>query len=234
MLRTTNVLGLVLISALILAFWKAHRARRQLVMALGLGTALGVLIQLIYNRYASGYWTLSSYGAESFLWHRPMAISVLLSFERGLVTYYPFFGLALCLGLMSKRTRIFGLGAAILTLMYATLYGFWHSWYLGGGFGHRGFVEWVPGVILLGGLALQGVPARRLVLAASAVLVSAGVGLVLLSGYWSGTLDFAGTTEQVYLQQFTLTRSAIVALALGAVGYLTLRRLKTTALSKGR
>lgn len=54
-----------------------------------LGAGSAVLLQLLYNYYARGRFTLSSYAEERFLWNRPEQLSVLFSYDRGLFNYYP-------------------------------------------------------------------------------------------------------------------------------------------------
>lgn len=125
---------------------------------IGLNVMQGKSTQRRY--FATGALSGSSYGDIGFAWGRAMWPSVLLSYERGLITYYPVFGLVLIAGLAIRSLRMATLLWATCCFAYALLYGFWPSWYLGEGFGHRGFVELVPWTVLLLGLALQRQPIR--------------------------------------------------------------------------
>jgi hypothetical protein len=161
---------------------------------------------------------MSSYLNESFLWDRPMIRSVLFSFERGLFTYYPVVLFALVLGLARPASQIFTLALLSLVLLYAALYGFWHSWYLGGGFGHRGFVELVPWMIPAMGLSLADISDRSVrhwILAAASLTLF--VPLQVMFGYWRGSFPFDGADETVYWAHLSggLFGSYMIAGAIG-------------------
>ena len=112
LVRSTNIF-LVALGAV--AAWGA-RTRLHL-LPLAIGAAGGASIQLVYNVLATGGMTFSSYGTESFVWDRPMWASVLLSYERGVFTYYPVLGVALVAGLSVRRTRRGGLACRRATLL---------------------------------------------------------------------------------------------------------------------
>lgn len=197
LIRQTNLLVLVVLSIAVLIGARARRIPTS-VLAAAAGAVLALGVQLAYNRYATGEWRLSSYGNEPFLLDRPMQRSVLLSYERGLLTWYPVVGVALVAGLAVRRARPWALTVLACVLVLTTLYGFWFSWMLGGGFGHRGFVELAPLVFLplAGALDAASGRARRVVLAATVACVAATASLML--GYWSGAIFFAGTSPQTY------------------------------------
>ena len=197
--RNTNVLivlfYMVLVASLPTSLWTKGRV----LIGAGIGTALGAAIQLSYNHYVSGHFSVSSYLGESFVWDRPMVRSVLFSFERGLFTYYPVVLFALVLGLWRRVSRVFTSALLLLVLVYATLYGFWQSWFLGGGFGHRGFIELVPWMLPAIGLALADIKDRVvrhwILVVASLTLF---VPLQVMVGYWRGSFPFQRIDETVY------------------------------------
>jgi hypothetical protein len=198
--RNTNVLLLIFYAALV--GWRpiTMRDRRHLWTAVGIGAAVGACIQLSYNYYAIGEFSVSSYVHEPFVWDRPMMASVLFSFERGLFTYYPIVFGVLAIGLARRASRAYTVALLVLILVYAALYGFWHSWHLGGGFGHRGFVELVPWMIAAAGLALADIERRadrREIVAAGLLMIV--VPLQIMHGYWQGSFPFEGASETVYL-----------------------------------
>ena len=127
-----------------------------------------------------------------------MVLAVLASYERGLLTYYPIVAVALATVLACRATRRAALAFSGLLLAYAVLYGFWWSWMLGGGFGHRGFVDVMPFLIPFFAVALGRLltPWRALVAAASAVAVF--VTLELMAGYWRRSFPYQGATSQTY------------------------------------
>src|SRR5262245_796559 len=193
LVRNTNVL-LVALGAV--TAW-GTRARGY-VLPLAIGAADGAWLQLAYHTLATGRMSLSSYGAERFIWDRPMWDSVLFSYERGLFTYYPLFAVALAAGLIVRRTRTAALALCAFVVLLAVFYGFWWSWYLGGGFGHRGFVEIVPAVALLLGVVLQSVSPRARTALFATCLVTTSVTVQLMWGYWWKSIPFVHPDGRLY------------------------------------
>jgi len=193
LIRNTNVFLLAAAGLAVLCTSAPWRARIKHAAVLAIGGVAGASVQVAYNHYATGVWTLSSYEA-GFLWHRPMAHAVLWSAERGLFTYYPALAVMVLAGLVERRTRRWTLGYIALMAALATLYGFWAQWPLGGGFGHRGFVELVPGGVVLFGLAWREASARRRVAYGVLGGVSTLMTLQLMAGYWRGSFPYAGAT----------------------------------------
>jgi hypothetical protein len=203
LIRNTNGLFVIIWAAFYFAW--VLRARHpacgvwiQNVVGIGCGLTLSVSVQLALNYIAFRRLTFSSYGTETFLWNRPMMGSVLLSYERGLFTYYPILALVLALGLYVRRTRWAALGLTLLVLAYAGLYGFWHSWMLGGGFGHRGFVEFAPVAILIFAVSLDALGGRLHTLVVVLCGLCLFVTVCLMGGYWCGSVPCAGVTANVY------------------------------------
>jgi hypothetical protein len=186
--RNTNALILLFYVALVAMSSTSRATKRRVLLGVAAGSAVAICIQLAYNSYATGHFSASSYVNESFVWNRPMMRWVLLSYERGLFTYYPVVLLVLAFGLARRTSRAFTFALLLLVLAYAARYGFWHSWYLGGGFGHRGFVELVPLMIPAIGLGLRDIRHRAtrrwLLAAASAALF---VPLQVMLAYWNGS-----------------------------------------------
>jgi hypothetical protein len=204
----------ILLAQLGLAYLYWHRARlRQAavrgVLPAAIGGAAAIALQLAYNRYAVGHFTLSSYGEESFLFDRPMQGPVLASYERGLITYFPLFAVTLALGFAVKKSRQWAALLTVQTASLVVLYGYWHSWMLGGGFGHRGFVELGPlvGVVLL--VAVRELP-RRFALASSVAAASCGIlTLEIMLGYWRGSFPMGEATADVYWKHVRMLQSSV-------------------------
>jgi hypothetical protein len=133
--------------------WRQPELRRRWssVAAISVGPALLIVLswQLFYDKYTLGHWTLSSYAAEHFHPTEFQELPVLGGFLHGFLTWYPVAAVALVAAAIARRWRALLLLVG-LTLPLVALYGSWHSWSLGGGFGHRGFVEIMPvfGVVL--------------------------------------------------------------------------------------
>jgi hypothetical protein len=200
-LRNTNVFLLAALCAAYAIWRRPARAWWRIahsLLPLALGAGAAIVFQLAYNSYAAGRFTLSSYGEEAFHWDRPMQLPVLFSYERGLFTYYPIFGVALVSALALPSTRRLSGLLLGLILIYMTIYGFWGSWMLGGGLGHRGFVELVPivGVVLC--LTWSQLPRPSFVASALVGLVCTCVTLQITFGYWRGTFHPDGETADNY------------------------------------
>lgn len=203
LVRNTNVVFLAIWAAGVFAWgWRSGRREARVWLRNGAwlagGVGLAAAVQLGLNAYANGRLVFSSYGQEWFHWDRPMLASVLFSYERGLFTYYPVLGVVLVAGFCVAKTRPMALWLAVLFLAYATLYGFWNSWQLGGGFGHRGFVEFVPLAALLFALTLPALP--RIPRAIVLVLAIASVCLTfrIMVGYWRATFPIGGADANLY------------------------------------
>jgi hypothetical protein len=203
LIRNTNAIFLLLWSATYFCWaWRDGQLSSRLwlrnAVTMASGISLGAAVQLAINAYANGHVVFSSYGEESFMWDRPMLLSVLFSYERGLFTYYPVLAVVLLAAVFVQRTRAAAVGLACLFLAYAVLYGFWDSWMLGGGFGHRGFVEFVPLAVPLLALSLPEYRDNRQRQILIAGVASVSLTLSIMAGYWHGTFPFDGATASVY------------------------------------
>lgn len=183
-----------------------------------LGGIVGVAVQLLLNRWFSGTWTLSSYGRYEFQPGEFHLREVLFSYTKGLFTWYPVLFVAVTLPLFYARTRLLGLAVLVTILMYGTLYGFWFSWQLGGGFGHRGFIELIPIVAVTFALAIEDCRWKRSIVVVSAVLTVLTTFLML--AYWRGNLPIADTTRPQFLSVLSgdyLSSSELYLIMVGAL-----------------
>ncbi len=141
---------------------------------------------------------MSSYDNERFYFDRPMQFSVLFSYERGLFTYYPVVAVVLLCAFAVPGTRRAAAWFAALIALYATIYGFWLSWMLGAGFGHRGFVELMPIGVVLFAVALTELKGRSRRVASAFAFGSALVTVQLMAGYWGGSFPYEGAIPEIY------------------------------------
>jgi hypothetical protein len=203
--RNTNVL---LLAALATVYLDGRRRRGMLrrrdacrdLAAVLVGACAAAAVQLAYNYHGSGRLTLNSYVEERFLWDRPMQAAVVWSFERGLFTYYPVLAVVLAAAWLGRQTRPAAAVSTLLVLAYVALYGFWWSWHLGMGFGHRGFVELAPAAAVLLAAALGEAPGRRRAALSACAVVCALVTLELMAGYWRGSLPMWHASGRDYGQ----------------------------------
>jgi hypothetical protein len=164
---------------------------RDLLLSGGVAIGLAVCIQLGYNFYATKMLTFNSYAGthESFNWSHSNSVSIFFSYERGLMNYTPLLAITLIAGLFERGLRLATGYYLLMNLFFAGLYGFWHSWGLGEGFGHRGFVELCPIFIVILGIALEKASflGRKILIVSS--LLCSWLTVQLMWGYWRGTLS---------------------------------------------
>ncbi|WP_429243473.1 hypothetical protein [Luteibacter sp. 621] len=161
------------------------------------GTGFAAAVLLIYGKYVSGHSSLSSYGSEGFPSFGAHFLDVLVSYERGLISYYPAFGVAVILALFYIRKPVHHAFVGLVCI-FALLYGSWHAWSLGAGFGHRGFVELAPfGVIVLAD-ALRSMSAVARKGCFAILIICCMATTFAMSAYWRGELPFEGATAGQY------------------------------------
>lgn len=152
--RPTNV-GLLLFALYL--FWIAVRlragSRRRELLLLGLG-AVPLFAQLWVWKQMSGSYFYYGYGAEVFHWLQPKLLQTLFSSRHGLFFWTPLMLFAV-LGLarhLATQTALVRLGAlALLWIWLAN--SAWETWWFGGSFGARAFLDY--SIFLIVGLALH-------------------------------------------------------------------------------
>jgi hypothetical protein len=237
LIRNTNV---ILIAALVLAYlgWRSRGlvagppSRFRGLAGAVVGTGLAGAVQLVINWHYNGKLVLSSYGAETFLWDQPRQWSVLFSYERGLFSYYLVLAVVIAAAWSVRRTRAAAAWFTGLVLAYTTLYGFWWCWMLGGGFGHRGFVELTPLAVVVFAAALQEMTPRARTIVYQCALVATMVTLYFMLEYWRGSLPCMGTTEERYWR-YCLRGLGIGILVVAGSGVWRLRFWKSLLPSTG-
>lgn len=198
LVRQTN--GAITLALMLLAVSqvKQNKEKVQLLAVWLLATALALCIQLAYNHYVIGQWRISSYGQEQFLKLGEHFVDVIFSYERGLITYYPIFAVAIVLGLAWVREKITFVFIA-LVFAFAVLYGSWHSWPLGAGMGHRGFVELVPIAIIVLGMGLQKIQSKKYLIGLMLpIAICVYITVAVMLGYWQGSFPIAGANSEQY------------------------------------
>lgn len=126
---------------------RMQTARSKLSFVM-ISVSIGLLVlgpQLLMWRYSTGKWWANGYTevhGEIFDWLHPKVGAVLFSMRGGLLFWSPVLGLCVP-GFFALRKRVPDLFLPPLAFLMAItwLISVWHDWALGGGFGHRGFVE---------------------------------------------------------------------------------------------
>lgn len=99
--------------------------------------------QMLYWKYATGSYLLYSYSGEGFIyWKDPKLLEVLFSIKNGWLLFSPLMGIAL-IGLFAGAIKNIRNSRLILLIWLIAWYLFssWISWWFGGAFGYRVFVE---------------------------------------------------------------------------------------------
>lgn len=130
---------------------EAIRTRWKWVLSFPRSFALGIVIalsmvapQLVYWHQVTGHWLVFTYGTkgEGFNWGSPHLWDILFSHQGGWLLYTPLMIGAVVTLLWQAWRNVTGARTILLVLGLAWyIYASWWSWWLGGSFGHRGFVE---------------------------------------------------------------------------------------------
>jgi len=203
LIRQTNLL--LILSSIGIAINNptfTRKKKRSLTLGGFLALVSGLIFYLSYNFYHLGSLTLSTYGSEKIVAMATHSFQVFLSYERGLFTYYPIVFLLITLGWISKHRWVYGITMTTI-IGYGLIYGSWDVWYLGGGFGHRGFVDMTPLMILSLGLAIDQIRQSRwkrflLPLVSSLAVICIYVTATTQHAYWNSNYPFAGADQQMY------------------------------------
>ncbi len=120
---------------------------RAYPLAAGGGVLVAALLflpQLIYLKYITGSVLVFTYGkkGEGFNWTEPHLWDVLFSHQNGWFVHTPlmiFVMVALVIGAFRGAPNMRPI--LLIWLLAWYIYSSWWSWWLGGSFGHRGFIE---------------------------------------------------------------------------------------------
>jgi hypothetical protein len=169
---------------------------RPLASVIGLVLALALVApQLYYWHMVTGETLVFTYGkkGEGFTWAEPHLYDVLLSHQNGWFIYTPLmlFTMGVLVVQALRNVRDMRLVLFIWAVSWY-VYASWWSWWLGGSFGHRGFIEHyallaIPLAFGLEGLFRRGPVVRDLSMAALGLLVFFSIRLSFLYHWpWEG------------------------------------------------
>lgn len=99
-------------------------------------------IQLILYKIQTGHFIVYSYQDEGFDFLNPNIFNILLSYKKGLFIYTPLAGVALIGLFFMKRYKALTLGGFLFFITY--ILSCWHSWWYGGSFSSRVYIEYFP------------------------------------------------------------------------------------------
>jgi hypothetical protein len=197
LIRQTNVLLIVSLVWLELRK-KEFRTNIKYYLITIFAIFSAVFVQTTYNFYVTGEFHFSSYGQENFNKIGSHSVDVLFSYERGLFVYYPVFLIVVLIAFFTWRQAM-SQSFIVLIIAYTLIYGSWHSWYLGGGMGHRGFVEMAPLGILILGSFLKNAKKRTLVILNAFLIMCMYITTVIMISYWNSEYPFSGANKHMYI-----------------------------------
>jgi len=222
LIRPTNILFLLVFLLWEVITWSRLRDRiifyfRNLHYVLIMATCflLAWIPQFLYWRMVTGEFVYNSYAPHggAFYFSHPHLLEILFSFRAGWFLYTPvmLFALAGFLPLyMQHRNTFWGISIFLLLMIYVQAS--WWSWWYGGGFGARTFID------MYGVLALPMAAFTGLLLDSSRKWIRYGIpgfmGLLLMLNvfqsiqYRKGNLHSLGMTAQSYRLSFLRMKPA--------------------------
>jgi hypothetical protein len=208
LVRPTNLVFALLIVLFGIYDWASLRARlaflRRQVGGLVAMAAVGAAVflpQLGVWHIATGHWITNPYVGEGFNFGRPHLTDALFRlYYHGFFPWAPIMVLAVIgTPLMWRHARSMLLPTVVIFLINLYLIASWSTWFYGGGFGHRGFIDEFP--LLAFGLASLYASARtipdRIVVAVPA-LAACVVTTVMMVHYWQFVLSPGGASIRQY------------------------------------
>jgi hypothetical protein len=100
--------------------------------------------QFAYWKHVTGQWIYYSYGAKDagFFFGNPQIYNILISYKKGWFVYTPIMAFAFAgIFFMLKRLRIAFWATLVYILAMVYVLSSWWSWWFGGGFGLRAFID---------------------------------------------------------------------------------------------
>jgi hypothetical protein len=115
----------------------------NLILLMAVAALLVWLPQMLYWKSVSGQWLYYSYKEEEgFFFGNPQVIRGLFSYRKGWLLYTPIMFFALSgIALLWKHRREFFWPILVFTVINIYIVLSWWSWWYGGGFGQRAFIE---------------------------------------------------------------------------------------------
>ena len=161
-------------------------------------------LQLLYWKYITGHWLIFSYRGESFYFANPQIFNVLFSVRKGLFFWSPIL-LTVVPGLCYLRKRAGEFFTPILLFLPLNIYviSSWHSWFYGGSFGHRAFIESIPLFAICFCSLYEELSSffwNRFLLVLTLLCVILSSWLMLK--YWTGVIPFDETTWDYFVNTF--------------------------------
>ncbi|GFE57823.1 hypothetical protein [Geobacter sp. AOG1] len=184
-----------------LSFWKRHVTK---VVYGVLPCACVISLQLLYWKIITGHFVVFSYRGEYFNFARPEIFNVLFSVRKGLFFWSPILLLVIPgLYYVRKGAREFLAPTLLFLPLNIYVISAWHSWFYGGSFGHRAFIESLPLFAICFCSLYEGSSSlfwKRFMIVLTLLCVILSTWLMLK--YWTGVIPFDGTTWDYFVKTF--------------------------------
>ncbi|GFE62131.1 hypothetical protein [Geobacter sp. AOG2] len=184
-----------------LAFWRNNAIKMTYGALL---CACVISLQLLYWKVITGHLVIFSYRGEYFNFAKPEVLNVLFSVRKGLFFWSPIL-LTVIPGLFYIRKNAREYFTPILVFLPLNIYviSSWHSWFYGGSFGHRAFIESIPLFAICFCSLYEGLSSlflKRVMIFVTAICVMLTTWLMLK--YWTGVIPFDETTWDYFVETF--------------------------------
>lgn len=161
-------------------------------------------IQLIIYKIACGHFFVYSYGGETFDFLHAKIFAILFSYKKGLFLYTPVLLIAMGGLIIFLRQNPFkGISFFLAFLGVTYVLSSWWSWWYGGSFSGRPFIEYFP-LLMIGFAVVLNAMKNRIAKGITIVLLVAMVALCQLQTwqYRHGYLHWDSTTVEMYWGNF--------------------------------
>ena len=179
----------------------------KMIILMGLITFLVWVPQFLYWKYISGHFIFNSYPDSRFFFNNPQIINQLFSYRKGWLLYTPMMVLSIfgLLFIYKKSFRGVLLPISLFTIINIYILSSWYSWWFGGGFGSRAYINSYPLMAIPLGVLIQFLLKSKMVIKISGVVVISFISILNITQtyqYTYGYLHWIAMTKEAYWEQF--------------------------------
>ncbi len=164
---------------------------------------------MLYWKHVAGIYFYNGYGDEQgfFFFHNPQLLNNLFSYRKGWLVYTPIILLAFIgFGLLWRRKRGIVLTILVFSLINIYIISSWWSWWYGGGFGLRAYIESYTLYALGFGAFAQWLFSKRFLLLKiptfMIVLALIAFSYFQTRQYYYGSIHYVGMNKEAYCISF--------------------------------
>lgn len=162
--------------------------------------------QFLYWKKITGNYLYYSYRDESFFFNNPHIINGLFSFRKGMFIYTPVLIFSILgIPLLYKKTQSFFYAVSIFTIINMYVIFSWWSWWYGGSFGQRAFIDsYAFSAIPIAAFFEYFIKKKRIISISFLVIFNLSILLALYHThlYKTGAIHWDGMTKEAYFDSF--------------------------------